>query len=115
MLKTQNDELHEKNKCLKLSLEKANKEKEELKNALEIQRKDFHKRRKGQGGFVKRKQNFASHSKITCHYCGQCGHSINKCFIRNHPTRYKQIWIPKGNFNANYGDPKEGWAPKFCG
>ena len=55
MLKAQNDELQEKNKYLKLSLEKANREKEELKNALEIQRKKIYKRRKRQGGFVKRK------------------------------------------------------------
>ena len=124
-LKTKYDELQRKNeslelslkeaKCLQLSFEKVNRENVVLKNALNVQRKDFHKRRKGKNEFTKRKHSYGSHSRITCHYCRQCGHSINKCFIRNNPTRYKQIWLPKGIFDANNGKPKMVWVPKACG
>ena len=42
-------------------------------------------------------------------------YSINKCFIRNHTTRFKQIGIPKGIFNANNSGCKMVWVPKVCG
>lgn len=53
-----------------------------------------------------------SRNRITCNYCGRYGHSINKCCIRNNSTRFKQIWVPKDELNANKNELKKVWVPK---
>jgi len=52
------------------------------------------------------KNSFLRNRSI-CYYCGKHGHSINKFFIRNNPTRFKQIWVPKDILYANKNEPKK--------
>ena len=53
-----------------------------------------------------------SKKSITCHYCGKNDHSINKCFIRNYPQKFKQVWVPKEVVSTNKNGPKMMWVPK---
>jgi len=47
-----------------------------------------------------------SRGRISCHYCGRLGHSINKFFIRNNPLKFKQIWVSKNVVSTNMNGPK---------
>ena len=66
-------------------------------NQKSVQRKPFYK---------------FSKKEISCHYCGRYRHSINKCFVRNHPHKFKQVWVPKGVGTTNKNGPKMMWVPK---
>ena len=65
--------------------------------------------------FIQRKPLFKptfSKKSMACHYLGRNGHSINKCFIRNYPQRFKQVWVPKEVVLSNKNRPKMMWVPK---
>lgn len=51
--------------------------------------------------------SFSTRGKVVCNYCEKIEHSMNKCFIRNNPTRFKQIWISKEVIHANLKGPKK--------
>ncbi|PKA66175.1 hypothetical protein AXF42_Ash018465 [Apostasia shenzhenica] len=71
---------------------------------------------------AKLNDNYFSHSRITCHYCGKNGHSIKdyriKRTIENRSSSY--VWRPKKIINKNEQKsvscvlgPKVIWAPKL--